>query len=385
LKRSPTARVRRCFAPRPNIDDALHSRTLTERIRFRVACCAVVAGSLVLATNAAHADAPGPNSPPIQVIAIRSDDAEDQADALTAALRNRVRALRGFSLGDGDYALEVLTLGLKCGETPDEACQIKIGNQIHADRFVWGHVKRSKNARQVQAELHLWTRGRPSMKTEFSFSDNLTAPGDDGLRRLVDEALNVLLERQKAPMAAGSATTTRTAAVRPTTPAPSAAQPVPATDRSSDAAAAPSDAAESSGSSLNATLGWTGVGVGGALIAAGIFSVVRVNSIENEEKVDHYRRGFPPEVDSCERAEAGVPSRIAGAATPGEMQNFCSTASTFKALEFVFFGLGALSAGAGIYLLATDTSASATRSRSYFAVTPPIGRSSARVEFGFRF
>jgi hypothetical protein len=322
----------------------------------------------------------------MQVIAIRSDDAEDQADALTAALRNRVRALRGFSLGDGDYALEVLTLGLKCGETPDESCQIKIGNQIHADRFVWGNVKRSKNARQVVAELHLWTRGRPSTKTEFTFSDNLTAPGDDGLRRLVDEALNVLLERQKAPVAAGSSSTApRTSAPRPVTPAPSVASVAAVPDTASDGSAASAERAETSGSSLHSTLGWTGIGVGGALIAAGVYSVLRVNSIESEEKVDHYRRGFPPDVDSCERAEAGATSKIAGAATPSEMKNFCSTAGTFQALQFVFFGLGAISAGAGIYLLATDSGPSTARSRSYFAITPPIGRSGGRVEVGFRF
>jgi hypothetical protein len=136
---------------------------------------------------------------------------------------------------------------------------------------------------------------------------------------------------------------------------------------------------------MHSTLGWTGVGVGGALIAAGVFSVIRVNAIENDEKVERYRQGFRPEVDSCQQAEADVSSRIAGAATPTEMQDFCSTAGTFQTLEFVFFGLGAISAGAGIYLLATDSSAAATRSRSYFAVTPPLGRSGGRVEFGFRF
>jgi hypothetical protein len=339
----------------------------------------------MLATNAALADAPSPSAPPIQVIAIRSDDAEDQADALTAALRNRVRALRGFSLGDGDYALEVLTLGLKCGETPDEACQIKIGNQIHADRFVWGNVKRSKSARQVTAELHLWTRGRPSTKTDFAFSDNLTA-GDDGLRRLVDEALSILLERQKAPSPAGSTQPApRASAARAATPAPSG-PPTAAPDPPAESAAAAADTAGAAGSSLQNTLGWTGVALGGALVAAGVYSVIRVNSIESEEKVDHYRRGFPADVDSCERAEAGVVSRIAGAATPAEMQDFCSSATTFQALEFVFFGVGALSAGAGIYLLATDSSTStAARSRSYFSVTPPFGRSGGRIQVGFRF
>ena len=343
-----------------------------------------VAGSLVLATSFAQADAPGPNAPPIQVIAIRSDDAEDQADALTAALRNRVRALRGYSLGEGDYALEVLTLGLKCGEVPDEACQIKIGNQIHADRFVWGTVKRSKNSRQVVAELHLWTRGRPSTKTEFTFSDNLTAPGDDGLRRLVDDALNVLLERQKAPPGATPVTAPRPAGPRAAPPPSTSVAASTAPEAPADPPAGGGDVALPS-SSFYSTLGWTGVGVGGALIAAGVFSVFRVSSIESDEKVERYRQGFRPEVDACEQAEAGVASRVAGAATPSEMQGFCSTAGTFQALEFVFFGLGAISAGAGIYLLATDVTPTTTRSGPRFAVTPPIGRSPGRIEFGFRF
>jgi hypothetical protein len=369
------------LAARSNIEGALRPFEPTERALRRAARCVVVAGSLVLSTNVARADAPSANAPPVQVIAIRSDDAEDQADALTAALRNRVRALRGFSLGDGDYALEVLTLGLKCGEVPDESCQIKIGNQIHADRFVWGSVKRSKSAKQVIAELHLWTRGRASTKTEFTFSDNLTAPGDDGLRRLVDEALNVLLERQKAPTAGTAATASRPAP-RPAPPAstgtPAAGTPDPPADGSTGGA-------ESSGGSLHSTLGWTGVGVGAAFIAAGVFSVFRVNSIEGEEKVDRYRQAFRPEVDSCDQAEAGISSKITGAATPAEMKDFCTTAGTFQALKFVFFGLGALSAGAGIYFLATDNSASAARSGSYFSVTPPLGRSAGRVDFGFRF
>jgi hypothetical protein len=341
-----------------------------------------MAGSLVLATGAVRADAPGPNAPPIQVIAVRSDDAEDQADALTAALRNRVRALRGFSLGDGDYALEVLTLGLKCGEVPDEACQIKIGNQIRADRFVWGTVKRSRSSKQVVAELHLWTRGRPSTKTEFAFSENLTAPGDDGLRRLVDDALAILLERQKAPTAVSSATAARLPAPRASS-VPSGADPVPvepATDT-----ATPTDGSAPSTSSLPSTLGWTGIGVGGALIAAGVFSVFRVNAIEGEDKVERYRQGFRPDVDSCQQAEAGASSRVAGAASPAEMQDYCSTAGTFQALQVVFFGLGAISAGAGIYLLATDTSGTASRPATRFAFTPPMGRSPARIEFGFRF
>lgn len=375
---SPFGRRNERFVNEPVVEGALRPFWLISSARRAAVRGAMVACAITLATSAARADAPGPNALPIQVIAVRSDDAEDQADALTAALRNRVRALRGYSLGDGDYALEVLTLGLKCGEVPDEACQSKIGNQIHADRFVWGSVKRSKSARQVVAELHLWTRGRPSTKTEFTFSDNLTAPGDDGLRRLVDEALGVLLERQKPPAAATAAAPRSSA---PKAPAATTAAPDPPAEGSG----ADGAGGESSGSNLHSTLGWTGIGVGTAFIAAGIYSVVRVSEIQNDDSVERYRQGFHSDVDSCAQAEAGVNSPIAGAATPTEMQDFCSTAKTFQALEFVFFGLGAITAGAGIYFLATDSNATAARSKPYFAVTPPVGRSGGRVQFGFRF
>src|SRR5690349_15117081 len=106
----------------------------------------------------ALADPPGKGVLPIHVVAIRSDSSYDQADALTAAIRSRVRALKGYSLGDGDFALEVLMLGLKCGDVADDACQGKIANQIHADRFVWGTVEHAPANKQVVAELHLWVR-----------------------------------------------------------------------------------------------------------------------------------------------------------------------------------------------------------------------------------
>jgi hypothetical protein len=294
---------------------------------MRTARGALIAYSLLVATSAARADAPGPNAPPIQVIAVRSDDAEDQADALTAALRNRVRALRGFSLGDGDYALEVLTLGLKCGESPDEACQIKIGNQIRADRFVWGSVKRSKSAKQVVADLHLWTRGRPSTKTEFTFSDNLTAPGDDGLRRLVDEALNVLLERQKAPVAAG-------AAVR--LGAPRLRSRSPGTERNHAAVTRPARTglrmhrrARNIGLELAQHLGWTGIGVGRARIAAGVFSAIKVSSIANDETVERYRQVSDPRSTPAEQAEAGI-RQGSGRASPSECRISAAQRAPFR-------------------------------------------------------
>src|SRR5262245_45842272 len=112
----------------------------------------LLGGCLFLSAAAVRAEPPGPGVLPVQVIAIQSDGADDQAEALTAAIRSRVRAIRGFSLHDNDFTLEVLTLSFKCGEVPDESCQAKIGNHIHADRYIWGTVKRSKAQRPVSAE-----------------------------------------------------------------------------------------------------------------------------------------------------------------------------------------------------------------------------------------
>src|SRR5207237_1908433 len=90
----------------------------------------LLGGAVLLSAISVRAEPPGPGVLPVQVIAIQTDEAEDQAEALTAAIRSRVRALRGYSLYESDFALEVLTLSLKCGEVPDEPCQTKIADQI---------------------------------------------------------------------------------------------------------------------------------------------------------------------------------------------------------------------------------------------------------------
>src|ERR1051325_936057 len=101
------------------------------------AAAAVLAGSAP-----AWSAEPGPDALPINVIAVQTADADDQAEALTKALRTAVRATAGWSLGEGDYSLEVLTLSLKCPEPPDANCQSRIADQIKADRYIWGVIQK---------------------------------------------------------------------------------------------------------------------------------------------------------------------------------------------------------------------------------------------------
>lgn len=336
----------------------------------------LLGGSLFLSAAAVHAEPPGPGVLPVQVIAVQSDGADDQAEALTAAIRSRVRAMRGFSLNESDFALEVLTLGFKCGEIPDDACQAKIGDHIHADRYVWGTVKRSKAQRQVTAELRLWTRGAPSARTQLTFSDNLTAPGDEALKRLVEEALGKLLEPAKsAPPPAPPSSSPRLTAIVPAIPTASAASDV-------RPRASSSDIPEEASSDGRRTTGWAAVGLGGVLLAAGVYSVVRVHAIDTDDRVEAYRQGFHSGVDVCDQARSGVESKVSGAATSTQMKDFCSSATTFQMLQYIFFGLGTVSSAAGIYLLASDKSAPAT---SRIHVSPMIGRSGGHLDLSYSF
>jgi hypothetical protein len=340
----------------------------------------LLAGGVLLGATIAHADPPGPGVLPLQVIAIQSDDADDQADALTAALRSRVRALHGFSLAEGDYALEVLTLGFKCGETPDEACQARIADHIHADRYIWGTLKRSKTSRQVTADLHFWSRGRPPIRSQSIYSDNLTTPGDDVLKRLADDMLAKLLQSRKAPQGP-----TPSPAAAPAS-APPLAGTVALTGRSTAAPSSGGDEpVEERSNSGRRTAGWAGIGLGGVLLGAGLYSVVRVHDIDTNDRFDLYRQGFPPGDDICDKARAGTSSKIVGAATPTEMQDLCSEATTFQMLQYVFFGLGAVSAGAGVYLLATDKGAPAPAAQSSWKVAPSVSRSGGRLELKVTF
>jgi hypothetical protein len=312
------------------------------------------------------------------VIAIQSDGADDQAEALTAAIRSRVRTIRGFSLHDSDYALEVLTLGFKCGEVPDESCQAKIGDHIHADRYIWGTIKRSKAQRQVTAELRLWARGVPTAKTQLTFSDNLTAPGDEALKRLVEDALGKILEPPKSapPPAAPVSSAPRVAPVVPAIATAGA--------RADSAPPASADIPEEASSDGRRTTGWAAVGLGGVLLAAGVYSIVRVHAIDNDDRVELYRQGFHSGVDVCDQARAGVEAKVSGAATASQMKDFCSSATTFQTLQYIFFGLGAVSAGAGIYLLASDKTP-APPSTVRLRVSPSIGRSGGRLDLSLSF
>jgi len=206
----------------------------------------------------------------------------------------------------------------------------------------------------------------------------LTAPGDEALKRLVEDALGKLFEEPKsAPSPAATSTP-----LPPPLVSADIARSIgsPNESHSSPSADLPEEASPGDG---RRTAGWAGIGLGGVFVAAGIYSIVRVQAIDSDQRVQLYRQGFRAGVDVCDEARAGVDSKVMGAASPTQMKDFCSSATTFQTLQYVFFGLGAVSAGAGIYLLATDKRTSAATSR--LEVWPSVGHSGGRLDVRLSF
>ena len=105
------------------------------------------------------------------ILGLDSDDAERQADALSAALRTRARAQPGWIISDNTDSIALVTAALRCPSHPDATCEKHIGEQLKTDRFFWGNVRRI-GPNQLAAEVHYWQKGKPDSSVREIFPDS---------------------------------------------------------------------------------------------------------------------------------------------------------------------------------------------------------------------
>jgi hypothetical protein len=148
----------------------------------RLALAALAASVAGSASTSARAESPNAKATPVYVLPLSTDDADDQADALTQALRSRVRQAAGWSLLETSQSFETLAIALKCPPKPDPLCLQRIGDQLHADHYVWGTLAKKRSASEVTADLHLWSRGKTDADASETYSDNLKDASDEALR-----------------------------------------------------------------------------------------------------------------------------------------------------------------------------------------------------------
>jgi hypothetical protein len=332
----------------------------------------------------AHADPPGPDALPISVVSVKTDDADDQADALTQAIKAEVRKLKGWSLGEGDFSLEVLSLALRCPTPPDAACEVRIADQIKASRYVWGTLKKAPG-RKVAGTLHLWTRDQGHTKADIVFADNMTEPNDDAMRRVASDALAAMTggpPKGSVKVTAGEvngqifvdgepsgaikdgqatvfvAVGSHKIEVRAPGYASVTGDVVVRPNSSVGLTLSPTAEGQTPGGSSKVStrklVGYGTVVLGVGLGAVGLYSQLKVNSINNSDDFNTARK-VPNNIDICDAADnPNTTAKDLNGVDPGKIKDGCSTAKTHQVLQFVFYGLGLISAGTGVYLLLTD-------------------------------
>ena len=356
------------------------------------AVAAVAAGSAT-----AFAAEPGPDTLPISVIAIQTDVADDQAEALTKALRNAVRAIPGWSLGEGDFSLEVLTLSLKCAEPPDASCQSRIADQIKSDRYVWGTIQKKGN--NVRGTLNFWVRGKGTSKVPVDYTANLTESSDETLKRIASQAISELtggppkggvhikagdLQGQvfvdgqplgalksgdgtftipsgphkitvKAP---GYADTESQVVVKPTG-APAEVTLVPVQNEAKTAI------------NWRKVGGFASLGVGVGLGVVGLVSSLKVNSVRTDPAYTDLRKKYPGASDVCDASKSGDGFEAIVAD--------CKSAKSAQTMQIIFYPLAAVASGLGIYLLATSSS-SPNAPKTGFQFDPQVGPTGGKLD-----
>jgi hypothetical protein len=149
--------------------------------------------AMVVAPRSARADQSTAHSVSVAVLGFDSDDAEEQADALTGALRSRVRASQGWSLVETTQSLGMLTAALRCsGKSLGADCAQRISEQIKSDRYIFGYVTKGPQPAQVTAEVHLYQKGKPDAVVRESYADNLKDANDDTVRKIAQRFLDKL-------------------------------------------------------------------------------------------------------------------------------------------------------------------------------------------------
>ncbi|MFO0757274.1 MAG: PEGA domain-containing protein [Byssovorax sp.] len=363
------------------------------------------AGAALLSLPAAaHAAAPGPDALPITVITVQTDTADDQADALTKALRNAVRAMPGWSLGEGDFSLEVLTLSLKCSEPPDASCQSRIADQIKSDRYIWGVVQKKKD-NTIKGEVSLWVRGKGAVKVAVDYTANLTEANDDALRKIATDTVTQLTggpPKGGVKVKAGKVDGQCFADGKPlgalkdgegTFMIPSGAHKI--TVRAEGYADAETQVViKPTGSATEVTLtltaaepksptnwkrigGYGLMGVGAALGAVGVVQSLQVNSLEadhNAQGADMYvyRQQHPKSGNVCDDAKNDT-SELGK-----KVNGYCTDAATPQLLQAVFYPLAAVAVGAGAFLVAT--SGKKTAPKTGMMLLPQAGPGGAKLD-----
>lgn len=368
---------------------------------MRVLFAVIALMAVVVAPRVARADQGGGHTVPVAVLAFDSEDAEDQADAFTGALRSRIRAAQGWSLIETAQSLGMLTAALKCPARPPPDCQQRIGEQIKAERYIWGYVTKGPQSGQVTAEIHLYQRGKPDTVIKENYADNLKDQNDDTLRkiaarvleRLGGQAVGVVVVKgpadmngevivdgdKKVPLTGGNARLelapgSHAVEVVPATGAPPTKRTILITAGKESVVDVVGPATTTPEPAEPGKPFPTKKLVGGVMIAGGVgLAVLSVQQFlfwnDLQDRGDDYAKVVPKDEAPCE----------------GSNEHFCNTdkrARTASAISIAAGSVGAVLIGAGIYFAFLSGDSSSEKGTNAAKNTPPKPKTRFAPSFG---
>jgi hypothetical protein len=343
------------------------------RSGLRVIVLAASALALVFSTRAARGERPESPTSGVFVLPLMTDDADDQADALTRTLRARVRNMPAWSLTETTQSFETLSIALRCPPKPDEGCLARIADQLHADHYIWGTMSRAHA--EVIVELRLWSRDGPEAQVSATYPDNLKDPESPRLRAVAVRLLETLTHAsaegsvvvhagtgggavlidgvERATLSAGTAKIVtgqgaHIVAVR--VPGLVAAQ------RTVDVGPAPRDVTfalspapaesetESAQVDTRKLVGYSGIAAGAVLVVAGAIEMGRW--VDDKRTSDQQRALVPASITDVCKAQGNAAAAAACQTTKSE--------TTAAVLAWVFTLAGVAVAGTGTWLLWTS-------------------------------
>ncbi len=324
---------------------------MTRSIAFGVRLLLAFALGLTCARARADASESSPTS--VYMLTIWTEDADDQADALTRAMRVQARDARGWELLETSQSFETLAIALKCPTKPDAACLQRIGDQLKTDHYVWGTMEKSKGVPgEVSVRLHLWARGRPGVEASEDLPDTLTDANDESLRAIASRLFGRLTGTGSASAAASAPAVAPVPTVaRPTISPAVAPEPPPQAPPPIAERASPAESASAHPFPSRILVTYAALAVGAGLLVAS--AVEAADWVGDRDASTNDRALVPRSVtDVCM-----VDPQSAWAAAAQDACSKGKDAVNASSLAWIFGGIGAAMAGAGVWLLASHQEA----------------------------
>lgn len=329
-----------------------------------------------------------PGAVEVEVLSFSSNDAVDEAGALTDAFKHAIIGAPGVSDHGKSHALEAVALTAGCDDPMAAACAPKIAAEIKHDKFIYGTVKKTPpnkitatltyyNAGQVKTVAKTYDAGpvakdgtSPELKKialDALFSLMGGAPKGKVDITVSGPAANADGELFEGNQSIGTVTAGKGSIELPSGSHTvelrvkgyaSTTGTVEVTPSGASLQLAPVRLEPSKPIDWQLYGGIAAVGVGLVFVGLGVSASMGVKDAQNDETFTTYRKRWPgSETDTCARAREGKESPTNDPSLTkiaSQVVSLCDDAASKQRAQFIWYGLGGALVAGGAILIITD-------------------------------